>query len=85
MMAPEWLYAGAGAVAIAGAIRKEGRWPANGVKSVLTTALLVLVVSALDGTRLAPLLRAIGALLLMAAVYAAVRANARHFVPTKKK
>ena len=66
----------AGSIALVGAVRKDGRWPANGVQGVIATAVLVLIASATNGTKIGPLVRAFGIMLLLSSGYAAIRANA---------
>jgi hypothetical protein len=67
-------YLGAGAVAIVGGTIKEGHWPSNGVKALLGTLILVTAASTTNGSRIAPLVRAIGLLLLLASIMATVNA-----------
>ena len=73
-MRPEMPFLAAGAVALAGGVAREKRFPSNGVNAVVGTVALVLVASATDGSRIAPLVHAIGLLLLLAAVMATVTA-----------
>lgn len=61
-------------------MRNKGGWPVDSTRAVVGTVALVLVASATADTVIAPLVHAIGLLLLMAAVMAAVRA-----VQTSKK
>lgn len=79
-MRPELPFLAAGGVAIAGGLAREKRWPSEGGRAVLGTLALVVVASATAGTRIAPLIRAIGLLLLLASVMASVPA-----FQTKKK
>jgi len=79
-MRPELPFLGAGAVAIVGGTIREGHFPSEGVKAVLGTLILTVVASATAGSRVAPLVHAIGLLLLLAAVMASVNA-----VNAKKK
>lgn len=74
-MSPEFPFLAAGAVALIGGARREGGFPRNGVKAVVGTIVLVLVASTTAGTSVAPLVRAIGLVLLMAAVMAAAKSN----------
>jgi hypothetical protein len=74
-MRPELPYLAAGAVSILGGAIQEKRWPGNTAWSIIGTVVLVVVASATTGTRFAPLVRAIGLLLLLTAVMAAVRAS----------
>jgi len=70
-MSPELPYLAAGGVAIAGGAIAEKKWPSNGVKALLGTVVLVIVASATAGSRVAPLVHAVGLLLLLTAVMAA--------------
>lgn len=72
-MNPELPYLAAGGIAIAGAAVKEKRWPSNSTKGIIGTVILVLVASASKDTVMAPLVRAIGLLFLLAAVLTTVR------------
>jgi hypothetical protein len=71
-MRPELPYLAAGAVAITGGAIKERKWPANATTSVIGTVVLTVVASASANTRVAPLVQAVGLLLLLTAVMAAV-------------
>ncbi len=73
-MRPELPFLGAGVVSIAGGAIQQGKWPDSTVRSILGTIGLVVVASATTGTRFAPLVHAIGLLLLLTAVMAAVKA-----------
>lgn len=73
-MRPELPFLAAGAVAIAGGAARERKWPAEGGRAILGTLALVIVASATADTRIAPLVRAIGLLLLLASVMASVPA-----------
>lgn len=73
-MRPEMPYLAAGAVALVGGVAKEKHFPKAGLPAVIGTVVLVIVASATAGTRVAPLVRAIGTLLLMAAIFAATKA-----------
>ena len=73
-MHPELPFLGAGAVVlIGGAIREHG-WPANATTSVIGTTVLVIAASATANTRVAPVVHAVGLLLLLTATMAAVNA-----------
>lgn len=76
-MRPELPYLAAGLISVAGAVRAERGWPPNLTRSVIGTAVLVIVASMSTDTKLAPLVRAIGLLFAMAAVFAAVRSNSQ--------
>ena len=73
-MSPEMPYLAAGAVSIVGGIAREKRFPSHGLNAIIGTVVLVLFASMTAGTKVAPLVRAIGLLLLMAAVIAATPA-----------
>ena len=72
-MRPEMPFLAAGAVAIAGGAIKEKKWPAHTASSIIGTVVLVVAASATAGTRVAPLVHAIGLLLLLTAIMAAVK------------
>lgn len=71
-MRPEFPYMAAGFVAIAGGWAKEKHFPSTGARALLFTIIIVTVVSATAGTKVAPLFRALGFLVLLGAVFAAV-------------
>lgn len=74
-MRPELPYLAAGTTSvIGGAIAAKG-WPDNMVRSAIGTVVLVVAASATAGTRIAPLVHAIGLLLLLTAIMAAVKAT----------
>jgi hypothetical protein len=73
-MGPELPYLGAGIVSIAGGAIRDKKWPANTVQSLVGTVALVIAASATGDTRFAPLVRAIGLLLLLTSIMAAVKA-----------
>ena len=72
--APELPFLGAGVVALIGGTKREGHFPVKGVSTVVGTVGLVIAASATSETRLAPLVHALGLLVLLAAVYGTVRA-----------
>ena len=74
-MRPELPYLAAGAATVIGGAIAEKGWPKNTVRSAIGTVVLVVVASATTGTRVAPLVHAIGLLLLLTAVMAAVKAT----------
>jgi hypothetical protein len=73
-MRPEMPFLAAGAFAIAGGAIREKQWPSEGAQAAIGTLILVIFASATAGTRIAPLVRAIGLLLLLTAVMATVNA-----------
>jgi hypothetical protein len=74
-MRPELPFLAAGVTTVVGGAIAEKKWPKNTVRSAIGTVVLVLVASASTGTRIAPLVHAIGLLLLLTAVMAAVKAT----------
>lgn len=72
-MSPEFPFLAAGGVSIIGGAIAEKKWPANGVKALIGTVVLVIVASATGNSRIAPLVHAIGLLLLLTAVIAATK------------
>lgn len=73
-MRPELPFLASGAVAVIGGAIHEKKWPDNTVRSVIGTVVLVVVASATADTKVAPLVHAIGLLLLLTSIMAAVRA-----------
>ena len=73
-MRPEMPFLAAGAVALIGGVRREKHFPKSGIPAVVGVIVLVIVASATAGSRVAPLVRALGLLLLMAAVLSATKA-----------
>jgi dolichol kinase len=72
-VSPELPFLAAGTVSIVGGAIAEKHWPSNGVKSLVGTVALVIVASATGSSKIAPLVHAIGLLLLLSAVMAAVK------------
>lgn len=73
-MSAELPFLAAGAITIAGGAIREKGWPKNTTKAIIGTVVLVLVASASNGTKIAPLVRAIGLLFCLSATIAAVKA-----------
>jgi hypothetical protein len=73
-MRPELPFLAAGAVAITGGAIKEHKWPSNATNAVIGTVALTVVASASANTRIAPLVHAIGLLLLLTSVMSATTA-----------
>lgn len=71
-MNPEMPYLAAGAIALGTGVARDGGFPDEGMNAIMGTIALMIVASATANTRIAPLVRAIGLLLLMAAVIGAV-------------
>lgn len=73
-MRPELPFLAAGAVSVVGGAIREKKWPENTARAALGTIVLVVVASATTNTRVAPLVHAVGLLLLLTSIMAAVRA-----------
>lgn len=69
-MAPELPFIGAALVSLVTGVRKEGGFPSGGIKVLVALSVLVIVAAATAGTKLAPLVRAIGVVLLLTSVLA---------------
>lgn len=72
-MRPELPYLAAGAVSVIGGAIHEKQWPKNTGRATIGTLVLVLAASATANTRVAPLVQAVGLLLLLTAIMAAVK------------
>lgn len=72
-MRPELPFLAAGAVVVIGATVREKHWPKDANGAIIGTVVLTLAASASAGSRIAPLVHAIGLLLLLTAVMAAVK------------
>jgi len=72
-MNPELPFLAAGGVAVIGGAIAEKHWPSNGLKAAIGTVALVIAASATANSRIAPLVHAIGLLLLLTSVMAAVK------------
>ena len=73
-MRPEMPYLAAGAISLAGGVARERAFPREGLTAVIGTVALVVIASATADTPLAPVVRAFGLLVLLAAVMSAVPA-----------
>lgn len=73
-MHPELPFLAAGGIAMAGGAIRDKAWPDEWPQVLIGTVVLVALSSATAGTRVAPLVRAIGLLLVLAASIAAIRA-----------
>lgn len=71
-MRPELPFLAAGAVAITGGAIREHKWPSNATGAVIGTVVLTLAASASANSRVAPLVHAVGLLLLLTSVMATV-------------
>lgn len=77
-MRPEIPFLAAGAISVVGGTIAKGTWPANIGSSIIGTVVLVVAASATAGTKVAPLVHAIGILLVVTSLLAAVKvANAK--------
>jgi len=79
-MGPEAPFLAAGAVAIAGGVARDKAFPPEGMTAVVGTVFLVIIASATANTKAAPLVRAVGMLLLMAAIFSVAK-----YLPKPKK
>lgn len=66
-------FMAAGAISIIGGIKREGHFPSNGITAVVGTVVLVIFASATTNTKVAPLVHAMGLLVLLGATYGTVR------------
>lgn len=80
-MRAEMPYLAAGAIAIGGGAIKNHGWPTNTLTAVVGTVALVIFASATSDTKFAPLVRALGLLLVLSALMAATKA----VIASKKK
>lgn len=74
-MRPEFPFLAAGGIALAGGAIAEKKWPDNWASVLIGTVVLVVVASATNDTKIAPLVRAIGLLLVVTTVMAAVKTS----------
>ncbi len=72
-MNPELPFLAAGGVSLIGGAIAEKKWPSNGMNAVIGTVVLVIVASATAGSKIAPLVHAVGLLLLVTALMAATK------------
>lgn len=70
---PEIPYLAAGAVSIIGGAARDKQWPKDATRALIGTIAAVLLASASADTKLAPLVHAIGLLVLLAATMAAIK------------
>jgi len=73
-MRPELPFLAAGFAALIGGAIKEHKWPSNATNAVIGTVVLTVAASATAESRFAPLVRAIGLLLLLTTVMSATMA-----------
>lgn len=69
MRNPEYLVMGAGGLALAGGFATERGFPSNGVRVVTATIVLVLIVSTVKNSRIAPIVTGLAMLMLLASAY----------------
>jgi hypothetical protein len=74
-MRPELPFLAAGVVSVIGGAIHQKRWPDNTGRAAIGTVVLVLASSASANTRIAPLVQAVGLLLLLTSIMAAVKAT----------
>ena len=74
-MRPEFPFLAAGGIALAGGAKAEGKWPSNWASVLIGTVVLVVIASATNESKIAPLVRAIGLLLVVTTIMAAVKLN----------
>lgn len=67
-MRPEMPFLAAGGLAIAAGFVRDKKWPDNGGRALIGTLVLVIVASATSESRIAPLVRALGLLMLLISV-----------------
>lgn len=72
-MRPEMPFFIAGAIAIGGGVYREKGWPSEGTNALLATFVLAVVASMTAESRVAPLVRALGFLVLIGSVMATTR------------
>lgn len=79
---PEMPFLLAGTVALVAGVARDKGWPKEGFRAIAGTIVLVIVASLTNGTSFAPLVRAIGLLLVLVSFMAAIPIIAES---TKKK
>lgn len=85
MSNPDHVILAAGGLSLAGGYAREGRFPANGVGSIVGTMGLVIIAASLKNTKVAPLVNAFAWLFLLVAVYASVPGLHSSFTASVKK
>ena len=71
---PEYPFLAAGTVAIIGGVVRHKGWPPNTLEALLGTVALTIVASATANSRIAPMVHALGILLLLATIMGTVSA-----------
>ena len=84
-MSPELPYLAAGTLSLIAHTKAAGHLPSTALKTATATVVLVIVASATSGSKLGPLMHAIGLLLLMGAVFQFGKAFNFSFPTTPKK
>jgi hypothetical protein len=74
-MSPELPFLAAGAVAVIGGAIRDKKWPTNANKAIIGTVVVTLLASATSDTPIAPLVHALGLLVLLAAGLAAIKTS----------
>jgi hypothetical protein len=69
---PELPFLLAGSIAFIGGVARAKGWPKNGFKATLAIGVLVIVASLTSGTSFAPLVRAVGLLMVLATSMATI-------------
>ena len=72
-MSPEFPFILSGALILIGGTIENNGYPKNGIRSLIGTLILALVASATNNTPVAPMVRAIGLLYLLAAAMRTVK------------
>jgi len=69
---PELPYLAAGSLAILTGMARDRAWPKEGHKAIIATIVMVIMASTTAGTKVAPLVRAMGLLLVLGVTLSAV-------------
>ena len=75
MSHPELPFLAAGTVAVIGGAIRDKKWPSNANKAIIGTVAVTLLAAASADTPFAPLVHAIGLLVLLAAGMAAIKVS----------
>ena len=73
-MSPEFPFIASGVLLLIGGAARNGGFPQDAIKSLAGTAVLALVASATNGTKIAPVVRALGLLYLLTVGMATIKA-----------
>lgn len=71
---PEMPFLLAGVLALIGGVARERGWPDDGFKAIGSTVVLVILASLTNGTSFAPVVRALGLLMVLGAAMATIPA-----------